>query len=143
TGRGEIVRCVCAPARMSGPARDPASAPAGEPGTRGMWCGLTRSRAGMSSWLRGLAEREERRRLAVEALVTGDLRRDMRAVVVGDREARDEDLVLAEAANGERDLGRDGRGHGRGLLDGRAEAVIVGGRAAAAHRRPSDVGLDV
>ena len=40
----------------------------------------------------------------MEALVTGNLGRHVGAVVVGDGQPGDEDLVLAEAAHGEADL---------------------------------------
>ena len=67
--------------------------------------GGNRGPRGMSgakcAWLRGPSKREEGRDLAVEALVAGELRRDVRAVVVGDGQPRHEDLVLAEAAHRE------------------------------------------
>jgi hypothetical protein len=67
-----------------------------------------------SSELRGLAEREERGRLAVETLEAGEDRRDVRAVVVGDAKSGHEDLVLAESADWKPDLGLEsGRSHVR------------------------------
>jgi hypothetical protein len=93
---------VNAPARVNGPAQYPTMRRRGKPAFVGYeW-----------SELRGLAEREERGRLPVEAFEAGEDRRDVRAVVVSDTETGHDDLVLAEAADGQPDLGLEsGRSH--------------------------------